>query len=210
MHLLETSGEESYDRLAFTHCRQFHAESAIRFDADSGNKASVPIPNSSAAVGLSSESEAKLPGGLRITLELTSPISESDDVGSLIHGRTCGEVRRKGKGIIPNGSTVQGRIRRLERFDESKNYFVVELEFTEIDIGGVRMRFYADLQKLEGGLGGKQTVATHLSRQYVPRGIMRELDLQLPQLVSVASLLIPGKSVSLPEDFRMVWKTRDF
>ena len=47
--------------------------------------------------------------------------------------------------LIPSGSPVRGRVRRLEWNEDKGGYFVVGLEFTEIEAAGTRYRFFADL-----------------------------------------------------------------
>ena len=47
-----------------------------------------------------------------------------------------GNVLRKRSLLIPAGSPVRGRVRRLEWHDEKGGYFIVALEFTEIENAG--------------------------------------------------------------------------
>jgi hypothetical protein len=145
-HQLQSTGEESYDRLEFTHCRAFSAQSAIRFEGESqdlgkASPAIVPAP--------AGPSQA-IPALLLITLQLTTPVTDKDVVGTLIEGRVSGDVRHKGKIVISNGSVVRGRIRRLERYQEKwGGDFIVGLEFTEVEANGGPMPFYADLLRMD-------------------------------------------------------------
>jgi len=45
--------------------------------------------------------------------------------------------------VIPDGSVVRGRIRRLERY-QGGGAFIVGLEFTEVEVRGRLLPFYAD------------------------------------------------------------------
>ena len=52
---------------------------------------------------------------------------------------------QKGKVLVPDGAPVEGRIRRLERYSDAGDYFIVALEFTRLETPGGALRFYADL-----------------------------------------------------------------
>ena len=81
-------------------------------------------------------------------------------VGALIDGVVGGNVSAKGRLVIAAGSPVRGRIRRLERYTDPFPYFVVALEFTEVEVQGIRYRFYADPVDIEPIAGVEQTLWT--------------------------------------------------
>jgi hypothetical protein len=111
LHMLDDKGVEDFDRLEFTHCRAYSAESIIRFDGDQQDPpkalpaASAPIPPAP------DHASQSVPALLLITVQLTTSISDQDTVGTLIEGKVSYDVLRKGKILIPKGSTVRGRIR---------------------------------------------------------------------------------------------------
>jgi hypothetical protein len=118
-------------------------------------------------------------------------------------------VRRKGKTVIPNGSLVRGRIRRLERYPNGKNdEFIVALEFTEVEVNGGPLRFYADLLKMDK----RREIRPNLSEQVLVRSVAgveaRTQTVTLPELPGVASFFVQGKTFTLPSEFGMVWRTR--
>ncbi|MCL5744910.1 MAG: polymer-forming cytoskeletal protein, partial [Acidobacteria bacterium] len=223
MNVLENSGQENRSHIEFTHCRLFHAQSALRFEEPAAAPEAVPrhVENAPArppererflveAVGV-----APL---LTVTVELVSPITDKDAVGRLIEGRVFGDVKRKGKVVIANGSTVKGRVRGLQRAREP-GWFIVSLEFTEIQVNGTWMRFYADLQGIQGspknGIEIGERVVSRaqrsfllLDRQSTIRKIKAERKIFLPQLPGVASFFAAGNSLRLPQPLRMVWRTR--
>ena len=82
-----------------------------------------------------------LPAGLTIPVGLTAPITGTQAVGSLIQGRVPGDIKDKNKVLVPAGASVRGRIRRLERYTENGGYFIVGLEFTDVEWAGSRARF---------------------------------------------------------------------
>ncbi|MGO9259076.1 MAG: hypothetical protein ACLQU1_22560 [Bryobacteraceae bacterium] len=216
LHMLELSGEENYDRFEFTHCSQFHAESALTFGpagpagypaGPGGHPAANPAP--APAAQPEEEAEEKVPALLLVTVQLQTPIAGNDPLGTPLEGRTYGDVLRKGKVAIPDGSKVRGRIRRLERSDLKPGYFVVGIEFTEIEIRGAPVRFYADLLKLDRRGGIQQALSNRIDRPFYP-GVSREAleTVSLPEIPGVAAFFVPGRTLALPQGFWTVWRTR--
>jgi len=116
------SNVASYNRIEFTHCRSYTATSTISFD-------SKPEP---AAAAVSTAPVAPpvgpaIPPFLEIAVLLATPVSDKDSVGTLIEGKTSGDVVQKGKVVVPDGSLVHGRIRRLEHYPD-RGVFGVGLE----------------------------------------------------------------------------------
>jgi hypothetical protein len=216
LHMAELSGEENYDRFEFTHCSQFHAESALSFETaglterpagPGGRPAANPAP--APAAQPEEKAEEKVPALLLVTVQLQTPIAADDLLGTPLEGRTYGDVMRKGRVAIPDGSKVRGRIRRLERSDAKPGYFVVGIEFTEIEIRGAPVRFYADLLKLDRRGGIEQALSNRIDRPFYP-GVSREAleTVRLPEIPGVASFFVPGRTLALPKGFWTVWRTR--
>jgi hypothetical protein len=208
LHMLQTTGEEDFDRIEFTHCRAFSVQSAIHFDSKP-HDAVESLPPDRLALSKVGATVDAVPVFLQVTLQLTTPITEKDDVGTLIEARVYGDVVRKGRIIIPNGSPVRGRIRRLERYRESRSAdFIVGLEFTEVEVNGGSLRFYADLLRVEKRPG----IRPSLSDQVLVRSGVgvesRSQTITLPELPGVASFFVQGKTFQIPRGFRMGWRTR--
>jgi len=199
--VLEDSGEENYNRMEFTHCRSYGATSAISFDAkpaESGETAPAPpAPFTGPAV----------PAFLEVTVLLRAPLSDKDSVGTLIEGKVAGNVVHKGKVVVPDGALVHGRIRSLDHYPDKK-VFVVGLEFTEVDVSGRLLPFYADLLRLDKD----PRIELELTRRiFVPRlgGVgLADESITLPQLPGVATFFVNGTNLSLPAGFRLIWRTR--
>ena len=137
-------------------------------------------------------------------IQLTTPITEKDAVGTLIAAKVCGNVVRKGKVIIPNGSVVRGRIRRLERYQATTSLeFIVGIEFTEVEVTGRPLRFYADLLRIDKEPG----ICPSLSEPAVANSSIGLQALTLHELPGVASFFVDGKAFIVPSGFRMVWRT---
>ena len=215
LHMFTLLGEENYDRFEFTHCRAFQAQSAIRFETElEDNPAERPKTAGGSDLAVPSSADESVPALLRITVDLTTSVTEKDVVGTTIEGRVSGDVRRKGKIIIPNASVVRGRIRRLEHY-QGGGYFILGLEFTEVEANGRSLRFYADLlsiKSIDRRLAIRQTISEEVvipfSSTGGPRLTTRTDTITLPELPGVASFFVRGATFTLPSGFRMIWRTR--
>jgi hypothetical protein len=206
--MVKFSGEITHNRIAFTDCRVFRAESTINFDTpDSAEKAPK--------FGASSIDDTlrPLPGGLQIAVKLRSRISAGMAVGALIEGVVAANVETNGAIVIAAGSLVRGRIRRLERYTDPLPYFVVALEFTEVELQGIRHRFYADLVEIESSrrvgqtlpIANKREVRHHADGGREVRSTAEALS--LPKLPRTATFFFKGTTLDLRPGFRTVWKT---
>ena len=148
-----------------------------------------------------------LPALLRITVQLTTSISDQDTVGTLIEGRISEDVLRKGRILIPNGSVVRGRIRRLERY-QGGGSFIVGLEFTEVEVRGGSLPFYADLLRIDKNPRIQPALSERVLAADGAGVQVREETITLPELPGVASFFVSGMTFTLPRGFRMVWRTR--
>jgi len=178
MRLLKFTGEESLNRIEFTHCRLFTAHSSISFGAGE----SFPGFGEGSAL-----EKRELPPGLPIIVKLTTPIDGKAVVGALLEGTVEGTVSYKKRVVIPDGSVVRGRVRRLE---DRSGTFAVSLEFTDLEAGEMRYRFFADLQSVDGMPGVRRTGSP------------------AAELPGVGTFVIEGSRVNVPAGLRMVWKTR--
>ena len=144
--MVDTSGIDSYNRIDFTHCHSYSTNSEITF----GEK----VTPAAATVPAALTPGAALPALLDATTVLTAPVSDKDFVGSAIDGKISGDVVRKGKIVIPDGSLVHGRIRALDRYPDY-GVFAVGLEFTDVEVHGESLPFYADALRLDKYLGAE-------------------------------------------------------
>src|SRR6202020_2232665 len=93
-----------------------------------------------------SKANKTLPGGLTVTIALSKPVSEQWAGGSAIEGRVTGDVKWRGAVVIPRDALAHGRLRRMDRYsDRAGDYFVVALEFIEIETRDSLIGFLADL-----------------------------------------------------------------
>ncbi len=204
---VEFSGVENRDLVEFTHCRSFGSEATIRFDA--------PLSPVNASAGrVLPEALETLPAGLPVSIRLSTPRGANSTVGESIEGRVAGNVTRDGTVLIPDGAVVRGRVRRLEHYGQAGDYFIVALEFDEVEAGGSLLRFYADLQSIEEGAGAQWSLSFSPSRQSQELGTRLRVDtfgfekISVQDLPGVGTFFIQGTDFKLPKGFRMTWKTR--
>ena len=203
--LTRFSGEESRNHIEFTHCHLYGAQSSVSFSDAHG----FPLFGASSVLELNRELLPALP----VVVKLSTRITEKTTVGALIEGVVEGNVLHKKSVLIPDGSPVRGRVRRLEWNDDKGGYFIVGLEFTETEAAGTRYRFFADLEGTDGLPGLRRTIATSKRNSYtLPRdgGITIESDevLSLPELPGVGNFFVQARSLDLPPGFRTTWRTR--
>jgi len=197
IRLVLSAGVEDYDHVEFTHCRAYSAQTEIIFNTEPVEAAVTPAKVVPAA-------PPKLPALLTVTVQLVTPVSSRDAVGQLIEGKVAGEVRYKGKVVVPAGAPVRGRIRRLEHYlgktTKDRGDFIVGLEFTELEVNGVRMPFYADLLSMD-----KSSVVRPRLSERVPVG---NEEITLPELPGVALFFADGQTFTIAGGFKTVWRTR--
>jgi hypothetical protein len=212
---VKSSGEISHNRVEFTHCRVFQAESTI----DYTEPGSPSQPPRFGAIALD-DTLRTLPGGMQVAVKLRGRITGDMAVGTLIDGEVAGNVTAKRATLIPSGSPVRGRIRRMERYTDPFPYFIVGLEFTEVEIQGIRHLFYANLVSIDllPGLEANQLVIRNATTRsewpvigqtpgWSATGQTRE-SLSVTNMPGVATFFFKGLKLELPEGFRTVWKTR--
>ena len=207
LHMVKTTGEESYNRLEFTHCRAFSAESTLSFDPEPQDAGKSPLADHPNVLSEARGTGGEVPALLRITVQLSTPITDKESVGALIGAKVYGDVIHKGKIIIPNGSLARGRIRRLERYKTGED-FIVGLEFTEVEVNGRSQRFYADLIRLAKVRGIRPTLSEQVAVRSGGELESRDETITLPELPGVASFFVHGNTFAVPSGFRMVWRTR--
>jgi hypothetical protein len=208
--LVKQSGEVSHNRIEFTHCRAFGAESSLSFGAPG-----APEPAPQFAAATVDDTLRPLPAGLEIAVKLRTRITAGMAVGTLIDGVVAGSVKaKKGAVVIADGSAVRGRIRRLEFYKDPFPRYTVALEFTEVQYEGIRYRFYADPTEIESAAGVEQNLST--SAMTIDTGSAwgslayktTTTTLHFSSLPCVATFFVNGSKLDVPPGFRTIWKTR--
>jgi hypothetical protein len=210
MRTADMDGVENRNLVEFTHCQGFRTESTLVFGAA---RDAAPAAGPAAPPRKPAAAEGTLPPALRIVIALGAPLNDHAAVGSLIQGKVVGAVMQKEKVLVPDGALVTGRIRRVERYSDAGDYFIVALEFTRLETPGGDLRFYADLQDIDrrngaemvfssttrvesGGFGSAASYNTHSERIWTH------------EVPGVGTFFVRGSSLSLPSGFKTIWKTQ--
>jgi len=199
VELEEESGGARRNLLEFTHCRAFSAVSSISFDAPESAAGSPAAKRRLEAPVLAP--------GLTIAIDLATEIAETDAIGKMIEARVAADVVQKRTVVAPAGAVVHGRLRRLERHSDFGKYFVVGLEFTDIELPGGPVRFYATLQDIAEK--GRIQLMLRKGVRPKPGEIWRDEEMYLPYVAGVASFFVKGERLDLPKNLRTIWKTRE-
>jgi hypothetical protein len=134
-------GSMSENISTFTNCRQYEAQSAIRFDepavTDSAPAAAAPV----------NPTEIRLPAGVRLAMKVeTVTDAKKAAIGDLLVARLTEDVRL-GELVFPAGSEVRGRIRALRWYDRGPGK--LELSFTEIRTPKILATFQGFVESVE-------------------------------------------------------------
>jgi hypothetical protein len=138
LKILGTDGRETSSVTSFSGCREYQAESEVRFDTAPDSEAASARPVVHAAVAL--------PLGLPVVLSLISPIdTDTAAAGDPVSATVIRPVRRASSGpvLIPSGATVLGRITRLEHHLFPEPYFLIALSFNRLVEGATSAPFAA-------------------------------------------------------------------
>lgn len=108
---------------------------------------------------------------------------------------------------IPANATGLGRIRRLEHDNVPFESFVVGVEFTEVQIQGIRYRFHAELASIQKIAGVEQALTTSTTTPLGTGTSTHSEMYTLPKLAGAATFFYRGSQLNLPKGFRTTWTT---
>ncbi len=180
--LQHSSRVDLRSQIEFSGCRQYGATSNLSFD---------DAAPAGATVGPSVRIKS-VPPGIVLPLRLSAGIDSSTmAVGDPITAVTTRKVLVVGGVEFPAGTIVRGRIRKMERHFEPMPYFVVGLEFNELESDAQRIPFLAEMKDMT-------PVAGMLGRSWTSR------------IPGVGVFAVTSKNVKIPKGHLMIWETRDF
>jgi len=197
------NGAMSVNRTDFSQCRVFSAASNVSF-GEAVNAAPVTPELPLAA----------LPEGLTIRLHLDKPVEFGQTVvGDPISATVETDVRQRGKTWLTKGTTISGRVRRLERQEPPSEAVVIDLEFSETSQQGTRLRFAG---VIVGSDFAEATVPKAAANASAPAGHFPAAIAAAPvtanefapsDVPGVASFLVTSQPYQIPAGFKMEWKT---
>jgi hypothetical protein len=173
------SGRKTVNVTTFSECREYQAESTVRFDG---------VTEVWKAQSRRRAADVALPIGVPVTIELTGAIDTATAAaGDAVEGRVVRAVRdgRGGGVLIPEGAVVRGRLTRVEHHVGAG--FVVAMSFSRVEWDGFVAAFAAQsrpsakvarqvgmMEEEGGGLrywnSGVFVFATRKAREVVPAG----------------------------------------
>ena len=200
------SGQLAHNAMSFTQCRAFEAETTIRFD-DQDAVDATPAFSASAI----DDTLRALPAGIKLTVQLNTRITGQLSVGGLIEGVIANDAIANKQVVIPAGSVVRGRIRRLESNADPTPFSTVAIEYTEVIVHGIRYRFDADLLFLDPSSGAERALTFSQHRDNFdtlqPANIEHQEKISATDIPGVATFFVRGSALNLPSGFKTEWMT---
>lgn len=201
--LSERSGLLSENRTEFSHCRQYAAQSVVRYLAPEAALRSAPGQEPA------SVQELQLAAGLRVQTALDTPIdSRTAVVGQSIQASVTEDVRRGKDFVIPRGAGLTGRLRRLEFNPGPPPSHIIALEFTELSFGNFRARFLASMTYIGIETGARIRTTTRSTAEGTWTQTVT-MNYALKETPGVGTFVIEREPVQLPAGLQMVWTTLD-
>ncbi|MGD0775099.1 MAG: hypothetical protein ABSC05_19975 [Candidatus Solibacter sp.] len=180
------------NRLEFTGCRQYTAESSIQF-----GEHSTVAPIASAAPLL-----AELPGGLDFEVALDEPIRAASSAAGDAVSATLRRPVKAGTLRVPKGERLVGRILHVET-DLDKDTTHVRLGFSHLETEGRYFPFRARFVTS----GSAKGVVEGGPRQAKWINLRDIRNAGAPEWATSADFTLLGSSGQMTKGFRMEWTT---
>lgn len=192
--IVSRDGRESRNTIAFSECRQYTASSSLSFTTPPD----IVEP-------ARPQSQRTLPADVVLVLRLERPIPVGDSAaGDQIVARLDNAVNSPGI-LLPKGTRVLGRIRRLEQHLSSPSSTLVGLQFFAAEAPDGPVLFSARLIGPRSTPGVTRVVNNQLEIQPGVAGLNIEDD---GTRTGVGIFGIPGKELRVERGLRMLWKTQ--
>lgn len=137
-------GTVTQSTAVYSGCREYHAESAIRFDA-------APA---TAEAARSAHPQTILPEGLWLSLETTKPIdTETAAAGDIVNFKLRKPVRdpKTKRLLAPAGAAVQGRILGMHHYVKRPARFTIDIALESLETGGALTPLFARFKRPSTG-----------------------------------------------------------
>jgi hypothetical protein len=180
------------NRIQFSGCRQYTAESTIKFGD------SAPFVSS---VANASAPAPSVPAGLTLDVALDSPIEVASSAAGDPVSATLAHPLQSGALRIPKGARLLGRILRFE-IHVKDVYTLVVVDFTQLEFAGARFDLYGRLTRFDRikQLSGGSLDAANLM-------ITRDLRLTGRGWRNLVLFTMGGHLNRIPAGFKMKWET---
>lgn len=138
LEIIYRNGQATRNEATFGSCREYQAESELHFEDTTGQ--------AEAAAGRTARGRVAVPLGLPVTLALETAIdSATAATGDPVSAKVVKAVRKPGakEDLIPAGTIVHGRIRRMEHHLLPQPYFLIAIAFNRMELHGALDPFAA-------------------------------------------------------------------
>jgi hypothetical protein len=152
--------------------------------------------------------EVKLPAGVRVRIKLKSSIdSQSAIVGDPIQAIIESDIGERGRVLVPKGALITGRLRRVEK--HGAEFFVVGIEFDDIEFSGHHARFLGTFKSMESDVPAFQWFhKTSTTTEVEDKRITSRQVFRVEGLAGVGTFIMNGARFRLPAGTVMVWETQ--
>src|SRR6185369_6182224 len=149
--------------------------------------------------------QLNLPADIRLFLRLDEPISIGESAAGDQIVATLEKAVTSGAVVLPKGTRVLGRIRRLEQHFRSPGSILVGLQFFAAEAADGRITFSA---RLTGPRGTPDVIRVLNNKPQIEHGAAG-LDIEDDGTgTGVGIFRVPGKSLRLQRGFSTLWKTQ--
>ncbi len=201
------SGEVRRNEIALSQCREFGAESTIRFDGPSTGAEAGASPPHDVAAGF-------LPAGLTVPIRLLTRIqSKTSAVGDLFEAEVTRDVTSGGKALLHEGDRVEGRIRTLTTSTDPELHTLLWLEISTIRSGNREYIFLGEITRQPHVNNLTLQAQSFTPGRLERNGVMAAYFIDRREYRSygtvpgVASFLFRGAEANLPAGYEMEWKS---
>jgi hypothetical protein len=190
LQLVDQWNAESVNRTKFSSCHQYQGESVISFGD--------PV---AAAAEMSKPAQViELPMGLILEVDLETAISsDSAAVGDALTAVVHRASKQHGALMIPKGAILHGRVTLLRRQNNSRPFYVLGMDFDEVEFPGALAKVHTVLDQVVSVNG---TITMPGATRFASRPQYPELD---PSMGSV--IFVKGDNFKLARGLGMVWRT---
>jgi hypothetical protein len=195
-------GLESLNRTRLSGCRQYQAESTIRFAGEAGNNEAER-----AAEPAVERTGSHLPGGTLVEIALDGFDPAAASVGDAVTARVSRAVKEGENVLIPQGTAVLGHIVRLEKETMPYPIFEIGLEFHTLQLGARNIPFSATMEQA-GPQAGLIRQAKRLDPTFTRRRTGR-MDILVREVQQGQGILHwDARRGALPKGLRMQWRVQ--
>lgn len=210
------SGEVQRNEIHLAQCREFQAQTSLRFDEDESGDTDLSQEDVAARIfaELAVSGPAVLPAELQLQLRLDEELDLAfAAVGDGLSATLQRDVVTPDGMVLPQGTIAELRVRRLDVFEKPELHAVVWLELSVIRsearvyLGLARLedrdRARGMVDRLETRIEGRSTILTDLGA--IRTDVLEEVI--YPSIPGVGAFLFRGGPGKLPAGYRMTWRT---